>query len=228
MGDWLETGTAFGGDVRGVLKQIRAKGFEPAIWVAPFIAEAGSHLFQQHPDWFVKDARRQTAALESSDVRRLAARPLVCARRHPPGGAEAPRDDLPDDAAGVGLHLLQARRELLGRDARRPISRSEGHAHRSLPARHAGGAARARATASSSAATIRSGRRSDLIHGSRSSNDIKRALAHDLAHVARQNLSRNWQNGRLWWNDPDAVVLTGELPTTSFSSTRRRSSHRAA
>ena len=27
--------------------------------------------------------------------------------------------------------------------------------------------------------------------------------------TARQNLSRNWQNGRLWWNDPDAVVLTG-------------------
>jgi len=27
--------------------------------------------------------------------------------------------------------------------------------------------------------------------------------------TARQNLLRNWQNGRLWWNDPDAVVLTG-------------------
>src|SRR4029077_2258263 len=55
MGDWLETGAAFGGNVRGVLKQIRERGFEPAIWVAPFIAEAGSHLFQQHPDWFMKD-----------------------------------------------------------------------------------------------------------------------------------------------------------------------------
>src|SRR5262249_10855181 len=27
--------------------------------------------------------------------------------------------------------------------------------------------------------------------------------------TARQNLERNWQDGRLWWNDPDAVVLTG-------------------
>src|SRR5262249_25025146 len=50
MGDWLETGQAFGGDVQGVLQAIRKQGFEPAIWVAPFIAEAGSHLFQQHPD----------------------------------------------------------------------------------------------------------------------------------------------------------------------------------
>ncbi len=56
MGDWLETGAAFGGDVQGVLKQIRERGFEPAIWVAPFIAEEKSHLFQQHPDWFVNDA----------------------------------------------------------------------------------------------------------------------------------------------------------------------------
>ena len=32
-----------------------------------------------------------------------------------------------------------------------------------------------------------------------------------MATTARQNLSRNWQNGRLWWNDPDAIVLTGEL-----------------
>ncbi|HET6893660.1 MAG TPA: glycoside hydrolase family 36 protein, partial [Pyrinomonadaceae bacterium] len=55
MGDWLETGAAFGGDVQGVLKQIRARGFEPAIWVAPFVAEEKSHLLQQHPEWFVKD-----------------------------------------------------------------------------------------------------------------------------------------------------------------------------
>jgi hypothetical protein len=44
MGDWLETGAAFGGDVRKVLDEIRKKGFQPAIWVAPFVAEAGSHL----------------------------------------------------------------------------------------------------------------------------------------------------------------------------------------
>ncbi len=32
-----------------------------------------------------------------------------------------------------------------------------------------------------------------------------------IATTARQNLSRSWQNGRLWWNDPDAVVLAGEM-----------------
>jgi len=50
-----------------------------------------------------------------------------------------------------------------------------------------------------------------LVHGSRSSNDIKRTWPR-VAGTARQNLSRNWQDGRLWWNDPDAVVLTGLAP----------------
>ncbi len=51
--------------------------------------------------------------------------------------------------------------------------------------------------------------------GTRSSNDIKRSWDR-VATTARQNLCRNWQNGRLWWNDPDAVVLTGELSDDEF------------
>src|SRR5262249_36756508 len=54
-----------------------------------------------------------------------------------------------------------------------------------------------------------------MIHGSRSSNDIKRSWDR-VATTARQNLLRNWQNGRLWWNDPDALVLTGDLPEHEF------------
>jgi alpha-galactosidase len=29
-------------------------------------------------------------------------------------------------------------------------------------------------------------------------------------------MHRNWQNGRLWWNDPDAVCLTGDLSDNEF------------
>ena len=54
-----------------------------------------------------------------------------------------------------------------------------------------------------------------LIHGSRSSNDIKRSWAR-IKSTARQNLSRNWQNGVLWWNDPDAICLVGDLPANEF------------
>src|SRR5205823_2503428 len=55
MGDWLASGNAFGGNVRTVLQQIRQRGLEPAIWVAPFVAEAESAIFKEHPDWFIAD-----------------------------------------------------------------------------------------------------------------------------------------------------------------------------
>jgi alpha-galactosidase len=54
-----------------------------------------------------------------------------------------------------------------------------------------------------------------LVHGSRSSNDIKRTWER-VSSTARQNLNRNWQNGRLWWNDPDVLVLTGDLSEDEF------------
>jgi alpha-galactosidase len=45
VGDSLATGAAFGGNVHRVLKQIRERNFEPAIWVAPFVTEESSHIF---------------------------------------------------------------------------------------------------------------------------------------------------------------------------------------
>src|SRR6185295_3580230 len=54
-----------------------------------------------------------------------------------------------------------------------------------------------------------------LIHGSRSSNDIKRTWDR-VKSTAFHNLHRGWQNGRLWWNDPEAICLMGELPANEF------------
>src|ERR1035441_1887161 len=36
------------------------------------------------------------------------------------------------------------------------------------------------------------------------------------AFGARQSLLRNWQNGKLWWNDPDAVTLSGAMPMEEY------------
>jgi alpha-galactosidase len=46
-----------------------------------------------------------------------------------------------------------------------------------------------------------------LIDGSRSSGDISRRWK-TVASCMEESMQRNWQNGKLWWNDPDAVVLT--------------------
>jgi alpha-galactosidase len=214
MGDWLDTGAAFGGNVQTVLQQIRAKGFEPAIWVAPFIAEAGSRLFQSHPDWFVKDDNGE---------------PLRADRVTFAGWRRAPWYALD------GTHP-QAQAHVTG--VFRTMRQEWGCTYFKLDANfwgaiHGGRFHDPRATRIDA---YRRGMRAvldgagdafilgcnhpiwaslGLIHGSRSSNDIRRTWDR-IATTARQNLMRNWQNGTLWWNDPDAVVLTGDLPEEEF------------
>ena len=214
MGDWLDTGTAFGGNVQVVLREIRKRGFEPAIWVAPFIAEEKSHLFQQHPDWFVKDA---------------AGTPLRSDLVSFGGWRHAPWYVLDGTHPEVQKHLetvFQTMRRDWGctyfkLDANFWGAIHGGHFHDVR-------ATRIEAYRRGMQAIIKGAGNSfilgcnhpiwaslGLIHGSRSSNDIKRSWDR-VATTARQNLCRNWQNGRLWWNDPDAVVLTGQLSDDEF------------
>jgi alpha-galactosidase len=214
MGDWLETGTAFGGNVQGVLKQIRARGFEPAIWVAPFIAEEKSDVFQQHPEWFVKGDDSQ---LLRSDKVTFG------------GWRRGPWYVLDGTHPEVQKHF----QDLFG-----TMRREWGCTYFKLDANfwgaihggrfHDANATRIEAYRRGMQAILRAAGDSfilgcnhpiwpslGLIHGSRSSNDIKRSWDR-IVTTARQNLLRNWQNGRLWWNDPDAVVLTGDLPDNEF------------
>ena len=93
MGDWLETGAAFGGNVQDACsRRSEQRGFEPAIWVAPFIAEEGSHALPAASRLVRQRRRRHAAACRQRHVRRLAARSLVRARRHASRSAGASRD----------------------------------------------------------------------------------------------------------------------------------------
>jgi alpha-galactosidase len=214
MGDWLETGAAFGGNVQAVLKQIRAKGFEPAIWVAPFIAEAGSRLFKEHPDWFVKDA-------EGSPLR--SDRVTFGGWRRGPWYA---LDGTHPDAQAHLTNVFRTMREQWGCTYFKLDANFWGAIHGGRF--HDPNATRVEAYRRGMEAVLKGSRDAfilgcnhplwpslGLIHGSRSSHDIRRAWDR-IRDVARQNLMRNWQNRLLWWNDSDAVVLTGDLPEEEF------------
>lgn len=54
MGDWLIFDKDFG-DVQKLCKQIKSRGLEPAVWIAPFIAEKNARLLREHPNFFIKD-----------------------------------------------------------------------------------------------------------------------------------------------------------------------------
>ena len=214
MGDWLETGNAFGGAVQTVLEQIRERGFEPAIWVAPFIAEAGSNIFKQHPDWFVKD--QDGSPLRADKV-------TFGGWRRGPWYA---LDGTHPDARAHLEHVFRTMRQDWGctyfkldanfwgaihggRFHDPKATRIEAYRRGMQAVLHGAGDAFILGCNHPIWASL------GLIHGSRSSNDIKREWKR-IETTARQNLMRNWQNGRLWWNDPDAIVLTGTLPENEY------------
>ena len=214
MGDWLETGTAFGGNIQGVLKQIRERGFEPAIWVAPFIAEEKSHVFEQDPDWFVKGS--DGGPLRSDRV-------TFGGWRHGPWYV---LDGTHPEVQQHFVKLFRTMRREWGCTYFKFDANFWGAIHGGKF--HDPRATRVEAYRRGMQAILRGTGDGfvlgcnhpiwaslGLIHGSRSSNDIKRSWER-VETTARQNLQRNWQNGRLWWNDPDAVVLMGDLPENEF------------
>ncbi len=214
MGDWLETGPAFKGGVQDVLRAIRKKGFEPALWVAPFIAEKDSKLFRQHPDWFIKDDQ---------------GKPLGADRVTFQGWRRGPWYALDGTNPAVQQYLealFRTLRRLWGVTFFKLDANFWGAMHGGKF--HDPKATRVEAYRRGMAA-IRRGAEDGFIlgcnhpigpsfgeiHGSRSSDDIRRAWK-AFTGTARQNLNRNWQNGRLWWNDPDCLVLTGNLPENEY------------
>ena len=214
MGDWTTTGDAFGGGVHEILKEIRDEGFEPAIWVAPFIAQKDSEVFRDHPDWFVKAA--DGSPLSSGDVSFGGWRfgPWYC-------------------LDGTHPEVQQHFRELF-----RKMREEWGCTYFKLDATfwgmmHGGThfdpeATRVEAYRRGMEAVLEGARDAfvlgcnhpmwpsfGLIDGSRSSMDVRRKWD-VMRRTGRENLLRNWQNGKLWWNDPDCLLLIGDLPDNEF------------
>ena len=56
VGDWFDIDPVkFPKGLKPIVKKIHEKGFAAGIWLAPFVAEEKSKLFQEHPDYFRKD-----------------------------------------------------------------------------------------------------------------------------------------------------------------------------
>jgi alpha-galactosidase len=54
VGDWLETNEKFPRGIDAVAQEIRAAGFVPGLWTAPFCAVEASRFFAEHRDWLLR------------------------------------------------------------------------------------------------------------------------------------------------------------------------------
>ena len=215
MGDWLETGKAFGGGVQDVLHAIQDAGLEPAIWVAPFVASPQSQLFREHSDWFIQNVDGQPLRSDKVTFGGWRLGPwYMLDGTHP--GAQAYLE-----------HVFATMREELGctyfkLDANvwgaMPFGRRHDPQATSVEAYRQGMAAIRRGAGDAFILGCNHPIWPSLgeIHGSRSSADISRRWDRFIG-TGRQNLMRNWQNGRLWWNDPDCLLLTGPLSADEYA-----------
>ena len=214
MGDWLETSNTFGSNIKTTLQKIKEAGFEPAIWVAPFICDSNSSIYKEHPDWLVKN---------------VTGKPLQSDKVTFGGWRLAPWFVLDATNPAVQQHLTHVFKTM---------STEWGCTYFKLDANFWGAiqggvyydknATRVTAYRSGMKAILKGAGNAfilgcnhplwpslGLINGSRSSNDISRDWDSFLK-TGDENLLRSWQNGKLWWNDPDCVLLTGTLPENEF------------
>jgi alpha-galactosidase len=56
VGDWLDVnGEAFPDGMAAIAARIRAAGFKPGIWLAPFVAKPGAQILRDHPEWVLRN-----------------------------------------------------------------------------------------------------------------------------------------------------------------------------
>ena len=58
VGDWMDVDPKkFPNGLEPIVKRIKEKGFKAGLWLAPFVAEAKSKVYKEHPDWIRKDEK---------------------------------------------------------------------------------------------------------------------------------------------------------------------------
>jgi len=207
MGDWLEPGPLVP-DPAGLCRTISSLGHEPAIWVAPFIAEAESTVLREHPEWFVADSDGQ---------------PLASDRISYGGWRNGPWFSLDGTHPGAREHL-QSVFSTMRHDWGCRYFKLDANVWGALPGgrRHDPSATRVEGYRLAMEAireavgdeSILLGCNAPnwaslgLVDAMRTTDDIARTpRAIDL--VARAGRRRAWQGNRLWAADPDCLVVTG-------------------
>ena len=205
-GDWFDFTDKFEGGVKKVCLDIKAKGFEPAIWVAPFVAEKDSRLFRDHPDWFVKD--EFGAPLSSAEVSfggwRCAPWYILdtthpCALEYVKNVFKTMRNEWQVKYFKLDAIIWEAL----------PFGHRYDDTKTCIEAYKMGMDAILEATGGDSFIL---GGNSPMwpsigkTHGMRVTNDNVRAWW-QFTQLAKECFPRNWQHNRLWINDPDTVLL---------------------
>lgn len=205
MGDWLTTADTFEGGIKKMCLDIKEQGFEPAIWVAPFIAEERSEVFQNHPDWFVKDDNGKPLPSNKVSFGGWRCGPWYMldathpeARRHLTNVFRTMRKEWQVTYFKMDANMWGA----LPFGHRYEKNKTCVEAYRMGMEAIIEGAGEDSFLFGCNAPMWPS---LGVVHGMRITNDNLRSFE-QFSALARECFPRNWQNYRLWINDPDTIV----------------------
>lgn len=205
MGDWLTPSDKFSRGVKALIQEIKQAGKKPAIWLAPFIAQAESQLFKQHPDWFVQNAQRQPLKAEEVTYGGWRCTPWYVLDGSHPDVQEYLTHVIKTmkEEWGVELFKLDANYwgALKGRRYQSGVTGVE--AYRLGMQAIAEGAGEAWLLGCNAPMWPSLG----LVDAMRVSDDVERSPQR-FEQIAKETFYRSWQHRKLWQIDPDCATLT--------------------
>jgi alpha-galactosidase len=68
IGDWLSIQPSFPNGMKPIANKIHAKGFKAGLWLAPFIVEPKSRIFQEKKDWILRGPNGKPLAVGYSPL----------------------------------------------------------------------------------------------------------------------------------------------------------------
>lgn len=199
-GDWLVPRPSLGADMKTICDAIRTSGMEAAGYISPYIAEIESNLLKEHPDWFVRDEEgkpfneigrnRHWYMLDGSNPEAQNYLRNIARVMHDEWGIRYFKLDFLAYGALPGgcRYDKNATRVEAFRRGIKAIVDEVGHDSFVL------------------GCNAPFWPILGLVHGNRVTNDIHRDWKH-VGGNAKELFWRNWQNNRLWINDPDVIVL---------------------
>lgn len=206
MGDWLTEIEGFDGGIKKLCLDIKAEGLEPAIWVAPFIAEEKSGVFQSHPDWFVKDENGEPLASNKVSFGGWRNAPWYmldgtnpAARQHLTDVFKTMRQEWKVKYFKLDANMWGA----MPYGVRFEKNKTCVEAYRMGMEAVLEGAGKDSFLLGCNAPMWPS---IGAVHGMRITNDNSRYFD-TFRELAKTCFPRNWQHNKLWVNDPDTILL---------------------
>lgn len=207
MGDWLETSDKFNRPMKDICLDIKKAGFEPAIWLAPFIASQKSRLLREHPDYFVKDENGKPLCCEGVTFRGWRDAPWYMLDGTNPDAQKFIYDTVYEIYHNWGVKYYKLDANVWGA---LPFGNRYDKNATAVEAYRRGMETFWKATGDDAfilGCNAPMWPSLGLVTGMRITNDVVRNIKH-MANLSEQCFSRNWMHGRLWINDPDCLIMT--------------------